>query len=128
MPKDLTPAQLVDQYQRLRQQRQALAMKDSELVKQQKTIELEVLRYLLDTKAEGLRGKLASVSRKTMCVPELVSYDDLAAWIRKGKGSERFPVFHRRLSVTVVQEFWQQGKSIGGLETKEFDKLTFTKR
>ena len=120
-------AQKIDRYYRLKELRARIAVQDKEYRTEQLALEVEVIAQLNKDKATGARGRVASATLAPKLVPTLEDYPALTAWIRKGRGPERFSIFQRRMGSEYANSVWEAGKVIGGVTAFELDKLSVRK-
>lgn len=76
---------------------------------------------------EGARGKLCQASISTTYAPTAEDWSAIHAWIKKGRGTDRFAILQKRLGVTNVREYQEQGVVIPGVGVFEQKKLSLNK-
>lgn len=96
-----------------RERRLKLQKEAAELEAQEKTIKDHIINTLPKSEASGVAGKLARVTVTTKEVPSVKDWDKLYKYIKK---TGEFDLFQRRLVNDAVQERWEAGKEIPGVE------------
>lgn len=108
-----------------RQERLALQKIPDALDDQEKALKNWFIETLPKSDATGIAGKVArvSVSADTF-VPSVTEWPKVFAWILKNK---RYDFLMRQLNAKAVQEFWDSGKEIPGVEKFRVVKVSCVK-
>lgn len=119
---------LLDRRWQLKLQKEALEAELKKVDAEIKLVEDAIfLSFGKQGDLEGARGKLcqASISRPTIPIAE--DWHKIYAFIRKGRGDERFSLIQKRLGVTAVKEYFDDDKPVPGVGFIEKQKLSLTK-
>ncbi len=76
-------------------------------------IEAHLINELPKDDATGITGKRARVTIVVKDVPQLVDFEKLKAWIKR-TGS--WDVLTRRLSSKAIEDTWDEGKNVPGVD------------
>jgi hypothetical protein len=102
-----------DRLYQLREKRLTM-QKDTDAVEaEEKALKEHIIQTLPKSEAGGIAGKVARVSVVTKSVPRAEDWEKVHAYIKK-TGS--FDLLQRRLSDSAVQERWDAGKKVPGVE------------
>lgn len=85
------------------------------------------LRFNKEGALEGARGKLCQASISRSIIPIAEDWQTIFQFIKKGRGLERFSLLQKRLGVTAVREFQDEGIKIPGVGSFEKKSLSLTK-
>jgi hypothetical protein len=102
-----------DRLYQLREKRLTM-QKDTDAVEaEEKALKEHIIQTLPKSEAGGIAGKVARVSVVTKSVPRAEDWEKVHTYIKK-TGS--FDLLQRRLSDSAVQERWDAGKKVPGVE------------
>ena len=94
--------------------KKAALNKELELLDEERSaIQNHLIETLPKSQAGGIAGKLARVTIEPKVIPQVKDYDLFYAFIKK---SGRFDLLQRRLSDKAVEELWDDGKKVPGVE------------
>lgn len=116
LPKFKPPKQLgicADMLYTLRQQRFEKQKEVDALASQEKALKEHIINTLPKSEASGVGGKLARVTVVTKDVPQVKDWD---AFYKHVKKTGQFELLQRRLTVSAIQERWEDGKEVPGVE------------
>lgn len=89
----------------------------------------EMKAYLIDelpkSQSEGVAGQLYRAEIKVKIEPTITNFDALWAYARKTNNPD---LFQRRLTPKAVQELWDKGKEVPGVEQFSNVTVSLTKR
>lgn len=122
MPKTL--ALCADELYKTRETRLAAAKVVEELEKKESALKEHLINNLPKSDASGVAGKLARVTIVTKIIPQVKDWDKLYKFIKK-TGS--FDLMQRRLTDTAIQERWDNGKEVPGVEPFNVVKVSLNK-
>lgn len=111
-PKQL--GQCADKLYQLRELRLSEQKKVDAIEAEEKALKEHIIQTLPKSEASGVAGKVARVSVITKIIPRVADWDKLYAHVKK---TGAFELFQRRLSDSAVQERWEAGKQVPGVET-----------
>ncbi len=110
---------LIDNMQKIRVERAALAKKDKELEDKLNDLEKDVKERLLAEGMDKASGKLATASLKRSLVGNVKDWEKVYAYVKR---SGNFQLFQRRLSDAAYREILEKkGADIPGIE--QFNKI-----
>lgn len=75
----------------------------------------------------GVRGKLCQASITTVEYPVVDDWDATLGYIKKGRGTTRFSLLQKRLSVTALREYWADDRAVPGVNRAEKRRLSLTR-
>ena len=105
---------LIDNMQKIRVERAALAKKDKELEDKLNDLEKDVKERLLAEGMDKASGKLATASLKRSLVGNVKDWEKVYAYVKR---SGNFQLFQRRLSDAAYREILEKkGADIPGIE------------
>lgn len=102
---DVTADRLVKAYIKIRDARQELSKKDSDLEEKQNLIQSKLLEICKDTGAESLRTEFGTVTRRISKKYWTHDWDSFYKFI---KDHNAFPLLQRRISTTAMAEFLEE--------------------
>ncbi len=114
-----------DKLYKLRDERKALSRQVKQIEEHEKAIKEKLIDELPKSKAEGVTGKTARAVIKKKKIGIVDNWDKLYAHVRKTKD---FSLLQRRLSDAAVQDQWDNGKKIPGVESFTVIKVSVTKK
>lgn len=85
------------------------------------------LRLGEDGDLTGVRGKLCQASISERDYPLVESWEDVFNFIKKGRGTSRFGLLQKRVSITALREFEDEGVKNIPVEIKQKKVLSLTK-
>lgn len=98
----------------LREKRLAMQKEVDAVEAEEKALKEHIIQTLPKSEASGVAGKVARVTVVSKTVPRVADWDKLYKFIKK-TGS--FDLLQRRLTDTAIQERWEAGKAVPGVET-----------
>lgn len=113
---------LIQQYDQLDQQHEALRREMREIETKKETIEATVLDKLRDLGADKLRSGPFDIERKKQRGYKAISWSDLFAWIFDNR---RTDVLQKRISVTAMDDIAEDEGLPPGVEKSEWEKAHF---
>ena len=121
-PKQL--AVCADRIYQLREERLAKKREVDELEAEEKALKEHVIKNLPKSEASGVAGKIARVAAITKEVPQVKDWDLFHKHVKK---TGEFDLLQRRLTDSAIQERWDAGKKIPGVESFTVVTLSITK-
>lgn len=109
----------------LRGQRAELNKRVKAIEEFEKAIKEKLISDLPKSRAEGVTGKVARAVIKTKKIGTVADWDKLYKHIKK---TNDFSLLHRRLADASVQEQWDNGKKIPGVESFTLLRVSVTKK
>lgn len=116
-----TMAACADQYYLLRERRLAEQKKVDAIEAEEKAIKEHIINTLPKSEASGVAGKVARVTVVKKVVAQVKDWDKFFKYIKK---TGEFDLMQRRVSDSAVQERWEAGKTVAGVES--FNALTLS--
>ncbi len=113
-----------DRLYKLVEDRRLAQRKADELEAEEKALKEYIINTLPKSQASGVAGKLARVSIDQKDVPSPKDWDKIYKYILKTKS---FELLQRRLASQVVQERWEAGKEVPGVERFKVTTVSLTK-
>lgn len=111
LPKTL--AQAADELYTTREERLKRQKEVDALAAREKELRDYLIANLPKSEASGVAGKVARATIKTKQVPTVKDWAKVHAYVKK---TGAFELLQRRLSETAVQERWEAGKEVPGVE------------
>jgi len=111
MPKSLGAC--ADRLYSLREIRLAKQKEVDALAAEETALKEHIIQTLPKSEASGVAGKLARVSVVTKQVPQVQDWDEFYKHLKK-TGS--FELLGRGISKAAIQERWEEGKQVPGVE------------
>lgn len=122
IPKTL--AACADLYYMKRESRREMQRQVDELEVDEKKLKEHLINNLPKSDASGVAGKLCRVSVVSKLVPQLKDDSLFFPFVKK---SGRFDLLQRRLSESAIQELWESGKKVPGVEAFNVVTLSVNK-
>jgi hypothetical protein len=122
MPKTL--ALCADELYKTREARLVAQKAVEALESKESALKEHLINNLPKSDASGVAGKLARVTIVTKVIPQVKDWDKFYKFIKK-TGS--FDLMQRRLTDTAVQERWDNGKEVPGVEPFNVVKVSLNK-
>jgi hypothetical protein len=122
LPKSL--AQCADLLYTTREERLAKQKEVDALTARESALKEHLINNLPKSDASGVAGKLARVTIVTQAIPRVENWDKLYAYIKKTNSWE---LLQRRLGDKAVQERWDEGKNVPGVESFNVVKVSLNK-
>jgi hypothetical protein len=126
------PAKLgarIDLVKSLRDARIAVQKEYDEEISEMKGQENAIKESIIaDLKKQGLdkgSGDKCSASITKSVFPQVTDWDQVYAWVKK---SSAFEIFERRISKAAFKERYEAGVGIPGIDAREVEDLSLTKR
>lgn len=94
---------------------------------EEKALKAHLIENLPKSEASGVSGKVANAKVETKQVPSVKDWEALFAWIKKQRGTTGFHVLGRTIAGEAIQELWEAGKKVPGVEPFTVVKLSLTK-
>jgi len=113
-----------DALYRVREERLALQEQVEQLRKHEAALTDHIINNLPKSDARGIAGKIVRVTIKKKRVPTVRDWDALHAYVLKHAKKGAFSLLQRRISVAAVEEIWEAGKQLPGVEP--FDAVTLS--
>ena len=113
-----------DLYFTLREQRLAAQKIVDAIEVNERAIREHIIKTLPQSEASGVAGKLARVSRVVKLVPQV---KDWAAFYAHIKKTGSFDMLQRRVGEAAIQERWDAGKVVPGVESFTVVTLSVSK-
>lgn len=114
-----------DRLYELRAERQELNREVKEIEALESAIKEKLIEELPKSQAEGVTGKTARAMIKSKAIGHVTDWGKLYDHIRRKKD---FSLLQRRLSDASVQDQWESGKKIPGVEPFTVLKVSLTKK
>ena len=102
-----------DKYYQLQQKRREMQKAAAEVEAEEKAIKAHIIEHLPKSEASGIAGKLARVTVVTKEVPQVKDWD---AFYKHVKRTGNFELLQKRVGNTAIQERWDNGKEVPGVE------------
>lgn len=119
-----TLAACADKFYQLKEQKSAAQKLVDAIDAECKALKEHLINNLPKSEASGVAGKLARVTVVNKKVPQVKDWDKLYAHIKK---TNQFEFLQRRLSDSAVNERWDNGKSVPGVESFNVTTLSVNK-
>lgn len=113
-----------DALHKVRTERLAKQEEVEQLKKYEAALSDHIINNLPKSDARGIAGKLVRVTIKKKRVPTVKDWDKFHAYILKNAKKGAFALLQKRVSVTAVEEIWENGKQVPGVEA--FDAITLS--
>lgn len=91
---------------------------------EEKALKNHIIDTLPKSESSGVAGKVARVTVITKQVPQLADDDKFYAYVTKTK---RFDLLQKRLSSAAIEEIWETGKEVPGVEHFQVVSLSLNK-
>jgi hypothetical protein len=114
IPKTL--AVCADLYYKKREERLAMQKQVDALEEDEKALKEHLIQSIPKSKATGIAGKLCSVSVVTKDVPRVEDWEKFYDYNAKNKKHGSFALLNRAPNAKAVNEIWESGKQIPGIE------------
>lgn len=85
----------------------------NEVEEEEKALKAYIINTLPKSESSGVAGKIARVTVVTKQVPQLADDDKFYAYIAKTK---RFDLLTKRLSTAAIEELWEAGTEVPGID------------
>lgn len=118
---------LLDYRFKLKMQKEALEKELRAIADDITKVEDAIFLQFKSDDIKGARGDLAQASISPRIIPTAESWPDIFAWIKKGRGTDRFAIMQKRLGSIAIKEMWDDGKQIDGVGHFEKQVLSVTK-
>lgn len=122
LPKSL--AACADLLYETRAKRLEIQKQVDELAKQESALREHLIANLPKSEATGVAGKVARATIVTDTKPRVVDWDAFRAYVSKHKA---FELLQKRVSDEAIQERWDAGKEIPGVERFQVVKVSLNK-
>ncbi len=122
LPKSL--GAVVDLFYKTRQERYELQHKLDAMKKIEAACEERIINELPKSESTGIAGKTARAAVNTKKVPQVSDWGSLYGYIIKNKA---FDLLQKRLSTKAVEERWEAGKKLPGVEVYNAVTVSLTK-
>lgn len=122
LPKSL--AQCADLLYTTRQDRLEVQKQVDAFKEQEELLRNHIINTLPKSEASGISGKIANAKIVTKAVPRVMDWEKFYAYVNKNKA---FELLQRRLNDGAIQERWDDGKEIPGVETFNTVSVSVTK-
>jgi hypothetical protein len=116
--------ELVDIYQRTRDERLALQKRVDAIHEHEKAYAASILTTLRDQEAPVMGGSTHQCTRKVQNEPTVEDWDTLYWHIH---ATSEWDLLHKRLSAAAVKERWELGEEVPGVGSFPVEKLSLTK-
>lgn len=103
-----------DRLYKLRLERAEAQKVADKIEEEEKALKEYIINTLPKSEASGVSGKVARVSVVVRIVPQVKDWSEFYKYVEKTKS---FDLLQRRLSEKAVQERWDAGKRVAGVET-----------
>lgn len=110
-----------------KEERLALEKQVEALRKFEAELTEHIIRHLPKSDARGIAGKKVRVTIRKKTVPTVRDWDKLHAYILKNAKKGAFALLQKRVSATAIQEVWDAGKEVPGVEPFEAVTLSVNK-
>lgn len=120
----LTVPALVDTYAQVRAERIAVGKAHADLKTREGLLKQELITRMLKTKQHALASTGYVARKEREMIPVASDWSKLQAHI---KLTGNFELLQRRLTKTAVQERWDAGETIPGVEPFPVDDISITK-
>lgn len=110
-PKQL--GQCADKLYELRNKRLEMQKAVDAVEAEEKALKEHLIQNLPKSEASGVAGKVARVTIVTKVVPQVKDWDKLYAYVKKNNA---FELLQRRLTDGAINERWDNGKEVPGVE------------
>lgn len=118
------PAPCGDLLYQIRDTRHALQKFVELLEKRESSIKEFLINKLPKGKSSGVRGKIAYVEINTKAIPAVKDWPKLYAYIKK---NDAFELLQKRVTESAVEERWENGTDVPGVEKFNVVKVSCTK-
>ena len=95
-----------------------------EVEAEEKALKAHIINTLPKSESSGVAGKLARVTVVTKEVPQLTDDTAFYAYVTKTK---RFDLLTKRLSSAAIEELWEAGKEVPGVDHFQVVTLSMNK-
>jgi hypothetical protein len=126
------PAKLgakIDLAYNLRAERLAVQKEYDEKIEKMKAQETEVkeaiIAELRQQKMDKGSGEKCTASIMQNIIPQVTDWDRVYGWVKK---TGAFEIFERRVSKSAFKERYEAGEGIPGIDAREIEDLSLTKR
>lgn len=79
----------------------------------EKALKAHIIDTLPKSKASGIAGKLARVTVVTKVVPQIKNWDEFTNYVQ---ATSQFDLMQHRLTASAIEERWENGVDIPGVE------------
>lgn len=102
-----------DRLYELRAKRLAGQKLVDEVGAEEQALKVHIIATLPKSEASGVAGKLARVTVVTKVVPQLKDWDAFTKYVKK---TGQFDLMQHRLTAAAIEERWEAGKEVPGVE------------
>jgi hypothetical protein len=104
--------------------RLAQQKKVDEMKKIEDALEAHILANFAASELDGAKGNVATaaITRRTQAT--ILDFEKFVRWVVKHKA---FSALQKRVGITAVREYWDEGKKVDGLESLIITDLSLTK-
>ena len=113
-----------DKLYELRQKRLAQQKLVDEIEAEEKALKEYIINTLPKSETSGVAGKVARVTVVSKDVPQVKDWD---AFYKHVKKTGEFELMQKRLSDSAINERWEQGKKIPGVEAYNVTSVSINK-
>ena len=121
-----TTGACADRLYKIREEVAALNKKVEALDEEKKAIEKKLINELSKDDAGGIKGRLANASITTRKVPTIKA-ENWPAFYKHVLKTKDFSLMQRRLSEKAIQERWDAGEKVPGVDSFTVVKVSVTK-
>ena len=94
------------------------------LKNQESSLKQHIMSNFAKSELDGAKGKVASASIKRSTQGEVTDWEIYLKWIVKQKA---YGCVQKRVGITALREYWDEGKTVPGVERVEVEDLSLTK-
>jgi len=113
-----------DKLYKLRAQRYELQRKVAEIKAQETQLKEHLIRELPKSEASGIAGRSARAKVTSKELPQVADWGKFFAYVKR---KNAFHLLQRRLSAPAIQEVWDDGKKVPGIEVYNKIDVSVTK-
>jgi hypothetical protein len=121
-----TEAEVADRWFSLMQQRLELNRQATKIEAEEKFLKAHIIDTLPRSRATGISGKLVTVKIEDKTRVDVTDWDAFYAHIVKNRNKGAFALLNRAVNAKSVQEYWDQGKQVPGLEPVGYKTLSYS--
>lgn len=115
IPKSI--AQAADLYYTTKEKRLALQKEVDAIEAEEKLLKAHLIESIPKSDATGVAGKLVRVSITTKNVPQVADWDKFYEYVAKNRTKGGFALLNKAVNAKAVNEIWDAGKTVPGVDS-----------
>lgn len=114
----------IDLLYTMREERLIAQRAVDEMEKKEGALRSHIMANFANADIDGAKGRVATASIQRSMQAEIIDFEEFVRWAVKKKA---YSCLQKRVGITSVREYWDNGDKVPGLEPKEVVTLSLVK-